>query len=120
MRCFFKAFAAYADFEGRSGRREFWKFFVIWVILGAIAVWTDWRLGMYAINYRNGIGIFSITWLMALMLPLLAVSVRRLHDTDRSGWWVLSFPILPLYLFLMAQPGDGGTNRFGRPEPAWC
>ena len=120
MRCFFKAVAAYADFEGRATRREFWLFFLIWAILGGIAIWVDLRLGIYAINFRNGIGIFSITWLVALMLPWLAVSVRRLHDTGRSGWWVLSFPLLPLYLYLMAVPGAEAPNRFGRAEPPWC
>ena len=120
MRCFLKALASYADFESRAGRREFWMFLLVWALLGVLARAMDVAFPHYTFNFRNGIGIFEITWLVALMLPWLAISVRRLHDTGRSGWWVLTVPIVPVYLLLMALPGESGENRYGRPEPAWC
>ena len=74
-------FRKYATFSGRAGRREFWWFFLFYAI-----VWI-------ATSFIPFVGF--IVWL-ALLLPSLAVAARRLHDTDRSGWWVL----LPFGLLL--------------------
>lgn len=120
MRCFMKALRSYADFEGRAGLREFWSFFIVWLLLGGLAWWLDASFPQYTYNFRNGLGIFELAWFVSLLLPWLAVSVRRLHDSDRSGWWVLAAAVPVIYLILMLLPGTKGENRFGRPQPAWC
>ena len=120
MRCFMKALRNYADFEGRATPKEFWSFFIVWLLLGGLAWLMDASFPRYTYNFRNGLGIFELVWFFSLLLPWLAVSVRRLHDADRSGWWVLSVAVPVIYLILMAMPGTPGENRYGRPTPAWC
>lgn len=118
----------YADFSGRSRRREFWILFV-W-IASFILMYLDTALGLggTASSYSGDEGVgFSMTggWLtiifaLAVLVPNLAVSVRRLHDVGKTGWLILVglIPILGwLYLlFLYLQPGESGPNLFG-PDP---
>lgn len=105
--CFLK----YATFSGRAGRPEFW-YFHLFVALGlAAAVMVD-RFALHDPRPRFISGIF----LLAVFLPILAVGTRRLHDTDRSGWWWLAslFPFGGLLLLILhTQPGTKGPNRFG-------
>jgi uncharacterized membrane protein YhaH (DUF805 family) len=73
----------YADFSGRAPRAEYWWFYLGSVILNFLAGLLDGALGTSE--------IISGAVSLALLLPSLAVTVRRLHDTDRSGWWLLAF-----------------------------
>lgn len=109
----------YADFSGRAGRREYWMFTLIviciYLVLGLLAgLFGDNILGMLFTT------VYVLTAL-ALFVPSLAVTIRRLHDTDRSGWWFLiSFvpivgPFILLYFLILAGTPD--SNRFG-PAPA--
>lgn len=88
--------ARYADFRGRSRRREFW----LWVLfnVGAYALlgWADEALGLsvagddpFARLFAPISGLLSFLYGLATLLPSLAVTVRRLHDTDRRWWWML-------------------------------
>ena len=70
-------FAKYADFEGCASRSEFWW----WILFTSLAA-----LALHSLSYRLS-GAFSI----ATLLPSIAVTARRLHDTDRSGWWQLLY-----------------------------
>lgn len=106
----------YAEFSGRSRRKEFWLFelflLVVSIVLGIIE-------GTVGINTMVG-GIYGpLTTLFALgtIVPSIAVSIRRLHDTDRSGWWLL-LAFVPLVgflvlLFFFVSDGTKGPNRFG-------
>jgi len=106
-------FSRYVDFAGRSSRSEYWwaqlGLFLIGLVVGFIAG----LLGELAIIV---IGIFYL----AIIIPSIALTVRRLHDNDKSGWWILIafVPILGgLYLFyLFVIKGTTGPNRFG-PDP---
>lgn len=73
----------YATFSGRAPRAEYWWFYLLTVIVGMLAGRLDAAIG-------DGDSINTISNL-AFLLPMLAVTVRRLHDTDRSGWWSLLF-----------------------------
>ena len=89
-------FAKYLDFEGDASRPEFWWFFLF---VGAVSF-------ALAIVSNKLSGLFSL----AMFVPLLAVTVRRLHDANRSGWWLLSW-FIPLVgwiilVFLLVQEGD--------------
>ena len=89
-------FAKYFDFEGEASRPEFWWFFLfVGVVNFAFAVVSS---------------KLSVVFSLAVLLPFLAVAVRRLHDTNRSGWWLLIWflPVVGLIIlaFLLVQEGD--------------
>lgn len=109
MHWFLRGLSKYADFSGRARRKEFWMFHLMYLILTALVGFV-----MGAAGVRNADGFFSL-WSLAFFLPSLAVSVRRLHDVGRSGWWVL----VPFAgLFFMFVNGDAGPNRFGEDPKA--
>jgi uncharacterized membrane protein YhaH (DUF805 family) len=109
-------FRNYVNFSGRAARSEFW-FWVLFSILLSIAAGII-DFAMFGI--RDGVSPISSLVSLALLLPGLAVSVRRLHDTDRSGWWVLLFliPLIGAIVLLIwyCSRGTPGGNRFG-PDP---
>ncbi|MCV9998976.1 DUF805 domain-containing protein [Pararhizobium sp. YC-54] len=100
-----------AVFSGRASRSEFWWFALFNVIVAIAATIVDATIG---------IELFSIAAGLALLLPGLGVAVRRLHDTDRTGWWVLiALTIIGLVVLIIfyATPGTPGDNEYG-PAPA--
>jgi uncharacterized membrane protein YhaH (DUF805 family) len=103
-------FEQYMDFDGRTGRKAYWMFILFYVI-GAIIV--------ELIGESMGIAYLGDVYALALLLPVLGISVRRLHDVNKSGWWVL-LNVIPLLGFLIllyfyVQPGDAGPNQYGSP-----
>ena len=111
MQAFQSALGNYANFNGRARRSEYWWFFVIVnVVVGVLTL-----AGGAILPALAGVGGLVA---LALLLPALAVTVRRLHDTDRSGWWILlglvPFGGIVLLVFFFL-PGTSGPNRFG-PE----
>jgi len=115
----------YAEFSGRSRRKEYWMFalFNVAVAVAITAIFgqtTYTQSGMFASAFTNVTGVGGILlalFRLASFIPGLAVGVRRLHDQDRSGWLLLLLlvPILGWFaLFvLMCLPGTVGPNRFG-------
>lgn len=108
----------YAVFEGRARRKEYW-FFVLFNLLITLGLtMIDGVTG--TLDPRGGVGLLSGLYTLAVIIPAIAVSVRRLHDTDRSGWWFLIafIPVIgPIVLLVfMALDGTPGDNRFG-PNP---
>lgn len=101
----------YATFSGRATRSEYWWFYLFNVLTGIVAVILDAIVGSG--DSETGLGIFYLIWLFGLLLPSLAVSVRRYHDCDFRGWWIL-VPIMNVILLFLA--GTKGENRFG-PDP---
>lgn len=105
----------YATFSGRARRKEYWMFtlfnFIIYIVLTIL----DGALGL--VNYETGFGVLSGLYTLAVLIPGLAVLVRRLHDTNRSGWWVLiSFvPLIGLIVLLVFACLDSqkGNNKYG-------
>ncbi len=108
----------YAGFSGRAGRREYWMFFLVYILIYiAIMILASILPSALATVF----GIVGMVFALGLLIPSLAVAVRRLHDSDRSGWWVLLslVPIAGLYvLYLLIIEGTQGTNRFGEPPVA--
>ena len=105
----------YANFSSRASRSEYWSFvlFTVIAIIGLILI--DIFTGTY--NVKNGLGLLSSLFSLAIFIPNIAVSVRRLHDIDKSGWWYLInfIPLLgPIWLIvLFCTKGTEGQNRFG-------
>jgi uncharacterized membrane protein YhaH (DUF805 family) len=103
-------YGKYATFGGRARRAEFWWFLLFTIVVATLARLVD--VGM-------GAPLFEVFAVLMLLLPMLAVTSRRLHDTDRSAWWILVFaiPVAELVvLFLCAQRGRPEPNRYG-PAP---
>jgi uncharacterized membrane protein YhaH (DUF805 family) len=110
----------YVQFGGRARRAEYWWFVLFTVLVGIVASILDIALGTDFDGSVTSSGVFNLIVNLALVLPSLAVAVRRLHDTDRSGWWIL-IGLIPLVgaivlLLFFVQDGTAGPNRFG-PSP---
>ena len=111
----------YAQFTGRASRSEFW-WFQLFIMIVSIPLYL---LSFYA-GYSGSQGLalvvtgLGVVMCLAFVLPSIAATIRRLHDTDRSGWWLLlgfvPFVSLVLLVFLLL-PGTPGGNRFGAPVP---
>lgn len=115
MNWFLAALKKYAVFSGRAQRAEYWYFFLFYLLIHIALVVIDRVTGLF--NAEAGVGLFGGVFALAMLLPSLAVSVRRLHDTDRSGWWLL-IAFIPLIggiilLIFAAQDGTLGDNRYG-------
>lgn len=106
----------YATFEGRARRPEFWWFALFTFAGSMVASFLDVAI----FGAASDAGLLSAVFSLAMLIPSIAVGVRRLHDTDRVGWWYLMV-FIPLIGFIVLliffiQRGTEGPNRFG-PEP---
>ncbi len=110
-------FDNYANFEGRASRSEFWYWMLFYVIARIGAAALDQGLaspGAYELGGTYELsGPFELVAGLALVIPLLSVTARRMHDTDHSAWWVLTI-VAPVYLAFVK--GDDAINRFGAPS----
>ena len=118
MSWFILALKKYATFSGRARRKEYWFFVLFYVLISIVAAVIDVMTGSF--DSTMGMGMLGLLVALALLIPSLAVAVRRLHDTDRSGWWVL-LCLIPLIggiwlLVLLCLDSTPGDNRFG-PNP---
>jgi len=115
---FTTALKKYAVFSGRSRRSEYWYFILFYFIIYIALAFVDRVTGTF--DPKSGIGLLTAIFALALLIPSLSVSVRRLHDTDRSGWWLLIgfIPLIGAIVLIVffAQDSGAGTNRFG-PNP---
>ena len=110
-----KCFMLYAIFSGRAKRAEFWWFFLFCMIVGLMGSVIDAALGLD--EAIRGNGVFTTLIQLATFLPSIAVGSRRLHDTNRSGWWQLLWIVvfigwIPLIIWL-ASTSKNENNRFG-------
>ncbi len=118
MSWYLEALKKYAVFGGRSRRKEFWYFYLVNIIVAIVLSLVDVLLGTYSAAANAGLlsGIYSL----AVLIPTIAVGVRRLHDIDRTGWWMLLHlvPIIGSIVLLIFALIDGtpGSNRYG-PNP---
>jgi len=113
MNWYLEALRKYAVFSGRARRKEYWMFFlfniIVAVIIGFVTGFIGAALGMGTALSDPASTIYSV----AILIPSIAVGVRRMHDLGRSGWWII-FPFVNLvFLCLDSQPGE---NEYG-PNP---
>ncbi len=108
----------YTVFEGRARRKEYW-FFILFNMLISMALGFVERL-TGNVDPDTGLGILSGIYAIGIMIPGMAVSVRRLHDTGRSGWWLLItfVPVLGaiIFFYFMVLDSDAEVNEYG-PSP---
>jgi len=117
MKYYLLAFKNYFSFRGRSNRSEYWYFVLFHIVFVLGALMLD-----FAIIFNNGnpVAFVYLFYFLATFIPALAVTVRRLHDTDKSGWWMF-VSLIPIVgsvwmIVLMASEGTRGDNKYG-PDP---
>jgi uncharacterized membrane protein YhaH (DUF805 family) len=94
-------FKKYATFNGRASRSEYWFFYLFYAIMFIVGTIVGGAAGNSAIQYL---------FIIPLWLPLFAAGIRRIHDTGRSGWFIL----VPIYnLILLVSASNPGTNKYG-------
>lgn len=115
MNWYLEVLKKYAVFTGRARRKEYWYFLLFNIIISIILSAVDGMTGSY--NPQTGMGLLGTIYILAILLPAVGVSIRRLHDTGRSGWWVL-LSLIPLLgtivlLVFMLQDSKPGSNQYG-------
>ena len=103
----------YVDGNGRASRSEFWYFQLFLIVIGTIAGWVDSAV------FGTGLGdtgMVSTVIMLGTLLPFICATVRRLHDVNKSGWWILimftCIGIIPLIIW-WATKGTSGSNEHG-------
>ena len=127
MEYMFMPLKRYFDFSGRSRRKEYWMFFLLYLACYIVAGILDVQLGFAtttsssefgdgtaSASFNMQGGMISMIVMLVFLIPNIAVAVRRMHDNDKSGWWVL----VPIYniIVIWFMEGTKGPNRFG-PDP---
>ena len=116
MKWFIKCIKQYADFKGRARRKEYWMFTLFYLLfLLPLALLMGIEIGL-----EIEVPIFTILFVLfifAIIVPTYAVTARRLHDTGRSGWWIL-INFIPyiggIWLFVLTcLDSEPGTNKWG-------
>ena len=105
----------YATFDGRARRKEYWYFILFNAIAQFILTIIDSVTGSF--SPETGIGLLAGIYTLVVLIPSIAVSVRRLHDTERSGWWLLAALIpligaIVLFIFMVLD-SQADENKFG-------
>lgn len=112
MNWYLEVLKKYTVFTGRARRTEYWMFVLFNIIISFLLGLIEGMMG--------GVGVIGTLYGLLVLIPGIAVTVRRLHDTDRSGWWLL-IALIPLIggivlLIFMIQDSNSGQNQYG-PNP---
>ncbi len=115
MSWFVKCLQNYVTFSGRARRKEYWMFVLFNIVFGIVLQLVDGVLASVV-----GIAGLYLLYSLAVLLPGISVTVRRLHDIDKSGWWVwiALVPVVGVIVLIVfaCLEGTKGPNRFG-PDP---
>jgi uncharacterized membrane protein YhaH (DUF805 family) len=118
MNWYLEVLKKYAVFSGRARRKEYWFFVLFNIIIGLALTFIDFSTGLY--DVESEIGLLSSLYSLAVLVPSIAVTIRRLHDTSRTGWWFLIafVPIIGVIVLLVFMVFDStlGDNQYG-PNP---
>ncbi len=118
MNWYLQVLKNYADFSGRACRTEYWMFVLFNFVIGIVLAIIDGVIGSF--------GILSALYGLAILIPGIAVTVRRLHDSGRTGWWIfigfvpfVGVIVLLIFMVLDSQPGSNtyGPNPKEAPAP---
>lgn len=117
MNWYLEALKKYAVFSGRAHRKEYWMFVLFNLIIGLVIGLIE---GIAGIAPESTESVLASIYILAVLIPGIAVTVRRLHDTSHSAWWLL-IPFVPIIgyivlLVFMVQDSDQGDNKYG-PSP---
>jgi len=117
MSWYLEVLKKYAVFSGRARRKEYWMFVLFNMIIALVLAFIDGAAGLAG---ETGIGPLYSLYCLAVLIPAIAVGVRRLHDTNHSGWWffILLVPFIGAIVLLVffVQDSQAGDNKYG-PNP---
>ncbi|MGN6100342.1 MAG: DUF805 domain-containing protein [Devosia sp.] len=120
MRAYFDGLLRYFEMSGRSSRRQFWLYQLVLLVIYAVGLYADWRTTGIPPNPQRH-GFFAAFVLIFHAVPSMTLTVRRLHDIDKSGWafWVLLIPVAGLIAMIVwcARASTTGANQYGEPVP---
>lgn len=115
MNYYIDAWKNIINFRDRASRKSYWMFALIHFVVAFVMGLIDGFTG--TVSKETGVGMLGGLYTLASLLPIISLTTRRLHDTDRSGWWQLLYviPILGALVVLIFTilPGNDGDNRFG-------
>ena len=118
MNWYLEVLKKYAVFSGRARRKEYWFFVLFNIIIALALTFIDFSTGLY--DVESEVGLLGGLYSLAVLVPSIAVTIRRLHDTDRTGWWFLIafVPIIGVIVLLVFTVFDStpGDNQYG-PNP---
>ncbi|TAH26021.1 MAG: DUF805 domain-containing protein [Cytophagales bacterium] len=101
MNWYIEVLKKYSEFNGRARRQEYWMFTLVSTIITFVLMFLEYLISVPFLNSIYSLGV---------LLPSIAVGVRRLHDINKSGWFLL----IPIYnIILLATSGDSGANSYG-------
>ena len=116
MNWYLKVLRHYADFSGRAQRAEFWYFILFNMIISIILGVVDGMIGTF--DPQTGYGLLSGIYSLAVFIPTVAVTTRRLHDIGKSGWWQLIalIPLIGIIILIiwLVKDSEEGANQYGR------
>ena len=108
MHWYIKVIRNYVGFTGRARRSEYWYFVLINFFNSVLTSYMDVTFGTF--DEETRLGLFNTTYALLVLIPNIAVSIRRMHDVGKSGWYML----IPIYnIVLFATPGIVGENEYG-------
>ena len=120
MNWYVEVLKKYAVFSGRARRQEFWMFYVVNVAIALVLELPMFASAASGSGGTSGWSALYYVYMLAVFIPMIAVTVRRLHDTNRSGgWYFIAFVPLVGFIVLivfLATDGQHGENRYG-PDP---
>lgn len=115
MNWYLQVLKKYAVFNGRARRREYWLFALFNLIISIVLAVIDSVTG--SLSPEAGMGLLGAIYMLGVFIPSLAVTVRRLHDAEHSGWWLLiaMVPLIGVIVLLvfMVQESKPGQNQYG-------
>jgi uncharacterized membrane protein YhaH (DUF805 family) len=123
---FVAALKNYTNFHGRARRKEYWYFILInlLVLLALTAIEYSYKIKTFDVGFGNSMGLLSSLYLLFIFLPTVAVTTRRLHDTNRSGWWQLLYlvPAIGVLVIFICTLEDSfpGSNQYGKNPRGNC
>ena len=117
MNWYLKAFKQYATFSGRARRSEYWYFTLFFTVGYLLMSFIDGLIGTFSME--AGIGLLGGIFLLVHLLPSLTVSIRRLHDIGRTGWWylIVIIPLIGPLVFLVFSVMDSKEDNQYGPNP---
>ena len=118
MNWYIEVLKKYAVFNGRARRKEYWYFVLFSMLISIVLAIIDGATGSF--SAEAGMGLLGGIYALAVLIPSIAVGVRRLHDTNRSGWWLLIalIPIIGAIVLIVFLASDSKPeeNQYG-PNP---
>lgn len=116
MNWYIEVLKKYAVFSGRARRKEYWFFVLFNIIISFVLGFIDAMAGTF--SGENGVGLLGGIYSLAVIIPGIAVTVRRLHDINRTGWWalIILIPLIGALVLLVftVQDSTPGENQYGQ------